>query len=65
MTARQEEFIKALAKFLAGDPATKSIELELGKQWAKEWAALRQTTPVGGYCSVADAEVVLKEWLFP
>lgn len=67
--ARKAEFIKALAQFLAGDQAKKSILLDprmgnsLAYSLAQEWAALRQTTPLFGYGTVEEAEKMLTEWL--
>lgn len=60
---RKKEFIRALAVFLAGSSAEKSIELEMGKQSAKEWATLRQATPLFGYQAIDEAEKVLREFL--
>lgn len=61
---RKTAFIRALAEFLAGDSARKSIELEMGKQSAKEWAALRGACPVArGWQSVDETESALVEWL--
>jgi hypothetical protein len=57
---------------LAGNPAGKSIELEMESKsprpapltpWAKEWAELRGATPLFGYCSVEEAEKILTEFL--
>lgn len=59
----KDKFIRQLAQFLAGDQAKKSIELEMGKESAKEWAALRGTTPLFGYPSVEEAEATLREFL--
>lgn len=59
----KERFIRQLAQFLAGNQARKSIELEMGKESAKEWAALRATTPLFGYPSVDEAEATLREFL--
>jgi len=59
----KEEFIKELAKYLAGGQAKKSIELEMGKESAKEWAALRSKTPLFGHPTVEEAEKTLREFL--
>ena len=59
----KEAFIKELAKFLVGDQARKSIELQMGKAHAKEWAALCNTTPLFGYLSVEEAEEQLTRFL--
>lgn len=67
--AKKAEFIKALAKFLAGDQARKSILLDPrfsgspSYPLAQEWAALRATTPLFGYGTVEEAEKTLTEWL--
>jgi len=56
-------FIKKLARYLVGDQARQSIELQMGKQSAKEWAELRGATPLFGYPSVEEAEKVMTEFL--
>ena len=56
-------FIQALALYLVGDQAKKGIELQLGKESAKEWAALRNATPLSGYPTVAEAEKALTQFL--
>lgn len=63
MASHQRDFVKALAKFLVDGQASKSIRLEMGEELAKEWAALRQTTPIFGYPTVEEAEKILLEWL--
>lgn len=60
---RKVEFIKKLARYLAGNQAQKSIELQMGKDSAKEWAELRSTTPLVGYPTVEEAEHVLTHFL--
>ena len=66
---RKREFIKVLAKFLAGDQAKKSILLDprfAGSQFysvVKEWADLRNASPLHGYPTVAEAEEALEELL--
>lgn len=57
------DFIKALADFLVGDQGTRSIELEMRRPHAIAWAGLRQTTPLVGYPTVNEAEVILGKWL--
>ncbi len=47
--------IEAIAHFLADDQARKSIDLELGKPYAKEWAKVRNLTSIHGYVSVEEA----------
>lgn len=59
----KEEFIKALAVYLVKDQARKSIELEMQKPAAEEWAALRSLTPLFGYPTVEEAVTVLTEFL--
>jgi len=56
-------FIRELARFLVGDQAIRSIQLEAGSKGAREWAALRGTTPLFGYPTVAEAEATLAAWL--
>jgi hypothetical protein len=60
---RKKAFIKELARFLASNQAERSIKLQMGKQSAKEWAALRGTTPLFGYPTLEEAETVLTEFL--
>lgn len=60
-------FIKALAKFLAGDQAKKGIMLQMPNAVAysvvSEWAELRGCTPLFGYQTVEEAEKILTKWL--
>lgn len=66
---KKARFIKALAQFLAGDQAKKSILLDPRMQGSphsslvQEWAALRSETPLFGYPTVEEAEKILTEWL--
>lgn len=71
---RKRRFVKALAQFLVGLQAGKSIALELEQKridagippivpWAGEWAALRQATPLFGYPTMDEAEEALSEFL--
>jgi hypothetical protein len=60
---RRAIFIKKLARYLVGDQARKSIELQMGKQDAKEWADIRGATPLFGYPTVEEAEKKLTEFL--
>ena len=60
----RERFVVALAKFLVENQAAKSINLQMGQVSAKEWAALRSTTPLTGYPTCQEAEGILREWLF-
>lgn len=56
---RKKLFVRTLAKFLVEHEGRKSIELEMGKELAKEWAELRSATPLHGYYS--DIEEAVKE----
>ncbi len=56
-------FARVLAKYVAEDQATKSIELSMGKESAKMWAEMRSCTPVRGYPTVEEAEKTLLMWL--
>lgn len=60
---KKRRFIRQLAVYLADEPARKSIELQMGKLSAQEWANLRQTTPLMGYTTVDEAEQLLTEFL--
>lgn len=68
---RRSQFVKALAEYLAGNQAGKSIMLQVEVQggraivpWAQEWAAVRNATPLMGYPTVAEAEKELARFLF-
>jgi hypothetical protein len=56
-------FLRALAAYLVGDQVMQSIRLDVGDPGAARWAALRTTTPLMGYPSMAEAESLLGEWL--
>lgn len=56
-------FLKRLTKYLVFNQAFKSMELQMGKESANEWADLRGSTPLFGYPSVEEAEQILGEWL--
>lgn len=61
---RKAEFIKALAKWLAGpNSAHMSILLEMKNPQAEMWARIRDATPISGWASVEEAERVLTEFL--
>ena len=60
---RKQEFIRALAEYLAGDQARRSIQLQMNNPWAVEWAKLRGLSPVFGYPTVDEAEEALIELL--
>jgi hypothetical protein len=61
----KKRFIRALANYLVGDEAMKSIELEMGCESAQEWSALRLETPLSGYHTVDEAEAILTAFLDP
>ena len=63
MMTLKQLFICRLAEYMAKDVAVKSIELEMGKPPAKEWARLQNLTPLCGYPTVKEAEKVLTEFL--
>ncbi len=54
--AQRDLIIDALAEFIAKDAARKSIELEMGKPHAKEWAKLAQA--VGGFGYPTKQEII-------
>lgn len=66
---KKRAFIKALAKFLVGDQAKKSILLDpkMGpspfSSLIKEWAELRGHTPLHGYPTMIEAVEALEEFL--
>lgn len=61
---KKQQFIKQLAHFLCGKhTAMTSIELEMGKPSAKQWADLRQTTPIFGWLTEKEGEKVLTDFL--
>lgn len=60
---RKARFIQALAEYLVADQAKKSIELQLGKESAKQWSNLRSTTPLFGYPTVEEAVETLTDFL--
>ena len=62
-SGRKNVFIMELAEFIAGNQARKSIELQMGKESAKEWAKLRGASPVFGYGTVDEAYEVLVDFL--
>ena len=68
---RKQEFIRALAKFIAGNAGAKSIMLEMESKrraddprpaLAKEWAELVSASPVRGWVSVEEAEKQLADF---
>ncbi len=60
---RKTQFIRALAGYLVGRQVVKSVRLQMGDVEAREWANLRNLTPIQGYLTVDEAEKVLAEWL--
>lgn len=60
---RKRAFVAVLAKFLAGRQAEKSVALELGNEWAEQWAELRAASPLFGYVGVEEATAILETWL--
>jgi len=62
-TDKKARFVRELAVFLVASQARQSIDLQMRKPHAVEWAALRATTPLRGYPSVDEAEKVLAEFL--
>jgi len=63
-------FIRALAEYLAGNQAGKSIALEIESKgggsilaWAGEWAKVCGASPLFGYMTVEEAEEKLWEFL--
>lgn len=66
---KKARFFKALAQFLAGDQGKKSILLDPrmsaspAYSLAREWADLRNASPLRGYGTVEEAEKELTAWL--
>lgn len=71
---RKVAFINALADFLAGRAAEKSMALEMSQDetrlrtspglfLAREWAALRAASPLRGHQSLEEARDELREFL--
>ncbi len=60
---RKNALIRALAEFLSNDVVLKSVALQAGKSWAKEWAKIRnlRTTPTAGYATVEETVAALEE----
>lgn len=61
--ANKDLFIEKIAKYLVENQVHKSIELQMGKASAKEWAEIRGTTPLFGYPTVEEAIEQLKKFL--
>lgn len=60
---QKKAFIEALAHYLVDGQARRSIELEMGKEAAKEWAKLRHQTPLFGYPTFEEAYAQLVTFL--
>ena len=60
---RKSVFIKALAEYLVGDQALKSIQLGARSPAAKQWAKLRNLTPLFGSPTIEEAEKQLAKFL--
>ena len=59
----KEAFIKELAKFLVESQVEKGLKLAVGQKEAKEWARLREKTPLFGYPTIEEAEETLTKFL--
>lgn len=62
-TQQKQRFVRALAEYLTADLARRSIELQMGKPEAKQWAKLRGETPLRGWGDVDEAERELGQFL--
>jgi len=63
---KRDQFVTALAKSMVDLQAGKGIALGMPSgviPWAREWASLRQATPLHGYPTLKEAEDVLREFL--
>lgn len=63
---KRDQFVTALAAFMVDLQAGKGIALSMPPgviPWAREWATLRQATPLHGYPDRKEAELVLREFL--
>jgi hypothetical protein len=59
----KDRFIEVLAEYLVKDQARMSIRLEMGHGEAKMWAMVRNSTPLFGYPTEAEAVRLLRRWL--
>ena len=59
---RKGQFIHALAVFISGDAARKSVELERGSYGAREWSELRNASPIFGWMGVEETERLLTDF---
>jgi len=60
---QKEKFIKAMAKYLVGSSAEKSIKLQMETKEGKEWAEILNTTPIFGWKTTDEAEKILTDFL--
>ncbi len=58
---RKARLIRLLAEYLSGEPARRSIELEMGKPDAQQWAQMYNAAGVIGYATVEETERLLTE----
>ncbi len=59
----RDKFLDAIAGYLVDDQAKKSIELQMGKDSAKEWAQVRSVSGVSGYATKDEALVIIRRVL--
>lgn len=57
------DFIQALASFMSQDLSRKSIALELGQDWAKDWAKVRNASGLVGWLDEMETQKYLMELL--
>ena len=62
---RRDEFVTTLATYIVGNQAEKSILLQMQKREALEWAALRNTLPMMGWATIEEAELKIRDFLWP
>lgn len=62
-TQAKQRFVRALAEYLSADLGRKSIELQMRKPEATDWATLRGATPLTGYQTVDETERELGAFL--
>jgi hypothetical protein len=63
INTRKQLFIDAMAEYLTRDLAKRSIEIEMGKLDAQEWAKIYNIVGLGGYAKKEDAVKAMKEFL--
>ncbi len=61
--SRRDELIRALAEFLSRDLGRKSIELEMGRVDARDWAKLYQLSGCHGYATAEETETAIRRTL--